>query len=208
MSVTQNLVRSDEEAYEVLRSLASPLVALTVRRGEKRNGMIANSAIRASLVPGQLRVANYVLKRHLTHEMLVETGRYVMHLLGREQWDEIWQLGFESGRGRDKLEGLEVELREGSGLPVLSRCWAWMECRVVNVMDAGSSTFFMGEIEAMGRGSARDLMDSGWFREHMPEAWREPYRRNLEEVQRWSEGRLEEIDDSPWRRLREAGEGA
>lgn len=192
----------DRQAYDILRNLSSPIVALTCRREEKLNGMIANSAIRASIVPGRQRVASYVFKRHLTHEILAETGRYVLHLLSREQWDEIWALGFQSGRDADKLEGLEHRIGQETGLPILTRCYAWMECQVANVMDAGASTFFMGDVVRLGRGSGREVMDSEHFRAHMPEDWREPYRKNLEAVQEWASDHEPAIRDGPWRELR------
>lgn len=190
-----------DDAYEVLRALTSPLVAVTVRRGERLNGMIANSAVRASLVPGRQHVAHYVFKRHLTHEILSETGRYVLHVLSREQWEEIWALGFHTGHEEeDKLAGLPYQLSPGSGLPILTRSWAWMECRVANVMDAGASTFFMGRVERVGRGRGSEVMDSPWFRAHMPEAWRDVYENKLGEAQD-AAGRVAEIDDRPWREL-------
>lgn len=194
-----------EESYQILRNLSSPLVAVTTRRGEKLNGMIANSAIRASLVPGRQRVAFYVFKRHLTHEILAETGRFVLHLLAQDQWDEIGALGFRSGREGDKLASLEYDLTD-AGLPVLQGSVAWMECRVVNVMDAGASTFFMGEVERMERGEGETIMEGEFLRSHMPGEWQEPYRRNLREAQQWAARHEPELDDRPWRRLHE-GEG-
>lgn len=198
-----------ERTYEILRSLASPLVALTMRRGEKLNGMIANSAIRASLVPGAQRVAVYVFKEHLSHEILAETGRYVLHLLSRDQWDEIRALGFRSGREAEKLEGLDFRLTE-DGLPVLPGSVAWLRCRVVNVMDAGASTYFMGDVLEAGEGAGQELMDSGYFREHMPAAWRESYRENLRRVQELAAGRQDELDDRAWREMqaRHTGRGS
>jgi flavin reductase (DIM6/NTAB) family NADH-FMN oxidoreductase RutF len=197
----------DASAYEILRNLSSPIVALTCREGEKLNGMIANSAIRASIVPGHQRVANYVFKRHLTHDMMARTGRYVLHLLAREQWKEIWALGFQAGREIDKFADLDFELTSGTGLPVLPGAYAWMECEVVNVMDAGASTFFMGEILKMERGTGAEVMDSAHFRANMPEAWRDPYLRNLEAVQAWAARNAPPVDDRPWRELQTAASG-
>jgi flavin reductase (DIM6/NTAB) family NADH-FMN oxidoreductase RutF len=192
----------DASAYDILRNLSSPIVALTCRRGDRLNGMVANSAIRASIVPGSQRVANYVFKRHLTHAMLAATGRYVLHILSREQWDEIWALGFQSGHDVDKFASLEHELTGKTGLPVLPRAYAWMECEVVNTMDAGASTFFMGEVLHLERGAGREVMDSDHFRRHMPAEWREPYERNLEKVQAWARAHAPPVDDRPWRELR------
>lgn len=189
------------ETYGILRTLTSPLVAVTVREGDRLNGMVANSAVRASLVPGRQHVAHYVFKRHLTHEILARTGRYVLQVLSRDQWEEIWSLGFRTGHeAGDKLEGLDHFLTDESRLPVLSRCWAWMECRVANVMDAGASTFFMGRVLRVERGSGPEVMDSAYFRAHMPGDWRAVYEEKLGEAQALA-GRLEAIDDSPWRDL-------
>lgn len=194
----------DRDVYEILRELTSPVVAVTCRRGDRLNGLIVNSVIRASLVPGRQRVACYVFKRHESHDMIAASGRYCLHLLARDQWDAIWELGFFSGRERDKLEKVPHRLSEETGLPVLRRSYAWMECEVVNAMDAGSSTFFMGEIQRIFRGEGDEVMDSDWFRANMPEDWREQYRENLEAVQAWAgELEAEGMDTTYWDALRE-----
>lgn len=201
LGLKQDPTVGPDEAYELLRALTSPLVAITVRRGDRLNGMVANSAIRASLVPGRLGVAFYVFKRHLTHRILADTGRFVLHILSREQWDEIWALGFRSGWEARKMEGLVHEPTEETGLPVLTRCHTWLECRVANVMDAGPSTFFMGLVARIGRGTGEEVMDSAWFRANMPDEWRPVYEDKLGEAQLAAEAGLEEIDDRPWREL-------
>ena len=201
----------EQETYEILRNLTSPIVAVTCRRGDRLNGLIVNSVIRASLVPGRQRVAHYVFKRHLSHGLIAATGRYALHLLSRRQWDEIRALGFRSGRDGDKMEQVPHRLSEETGLPILRRSYAWMECEVVNAMDAGSSTFFMGEIQRIFRGEGEEVMDSDWFRENMPDEWREDYRENLREVQRWAAEREgEALDTTYWRdlRARHAGNGS
>lgn len=189
------------DSYRILQNLTSPIVAITTRVGDKLNGMVLNSAIRASLVPGAQRVSHYVFKGHLTHEMLVASGRYVLHLTSRDQWDEIWALGFTSGRDTDKLDGLSYRLND-AGLPILERCYAWMECEVANVMDAGPATFFMGDITAMGYGSGKEMMDSAHFRAHMPEGWRDAYLENLRTAQEAAAAFTEPLDDRAWRELR------
>lgn len=193
----------ERDSYEILRNLTSPVVAVTCRHGDRLNGLVVNSAIRASLVPGRQRVACYVFKRHYSHDLIAASGRFALHLLSREQWEEIRALGFRSGRETEKLEGLPHRLSKETGLPILWRACAWMECEVVNVMDAGSSTFFMGEVRRMGRGEGEVVMDSDYFREEMPADWREEYVENLREVQEWAARHEPEIDDRPWRELRE-----
>lgn len=192
-----------DEAYRLLQNLASPVVGITCRRGEKLNGFIVNSAIRASLVPGRQHVAHYTFKRHLSHEIIAATGEYAVHLLADDQWEEIHALGFRSGRETEKLDGLEYRISDRTDLPLLTRSVAWMECRVVNAMDAGASTFFLAEITRTERGSGETIMESDYFRENMPEAWRDEYYARREQVQSIAAGWPAEMDDRTWRELHE-----
>jgi len=142
-----------DQIYQLLRNLTSPVVAITSERGGKRNGMIADSAVRASIVPAIPRVSVYVHKFNYSHDLIFETGHYVLHLLRDDQFELIHRLGFTSGRARDKLAG--VPHRPGTlGVPVLDDCYAHFECRVANVMDTGSSTCFLGDVVAVGHGAA------------------------------------------------------
>src|SRR5690606_7251582 len=98
--------------------LTTPEVAVTTSAGGRRNGMISNSAQRASLVPSVPRISLYVSKINLTHDLIYASGVFGIHLLRNDQWDLIWKLGLESGRTHDKLEGLELRIGQ-TGCPLL-----------------------------------------------------------------------------------------
>jgi flavin reductase (DIM6/NTAB) family NADH-FMN oxidoreductase RutF len=89
-----------DHTYQLLRNLTSPVVAITSEHAGKRNGMISDSAIRASIVPTIPRVSVYIHKFNFSHDLIFETGRLVMHLLRQDQFELIHQLGFVSGRAR------------------------------------------------------------------------------------------------------------
>src|SRR2546425_2032652 len=142
-----------DQIYQLLRNLTSPVVAITSARGGRRNGMSADSAVRASIVPSIPRASVYIHKFNYSHDLIFETGRFVLHLLREDQFELIHRLGFASGRTRDKLADLSH--RPGTlGVPVLDDCYAHFECRVANVMDTGSSTCFLGDVVDVGYGSA------------------------------------------------------
>jgi len=188
-------------SYELLRSFTTPVVAITAERGGKRNGMISDVAIRASIVPDVPRLMILVHKFNYTHDMIFETGRFALHALHRGQFDLIERLGFESGRDRDKLA--EVPHRLGTlGCPILEDCWAWFECRVINVMDTGSSTAFLGEAADLGRGPGKELMTPGYMRANLPESWRETYLAKLAAGQAWAAARSRDIRAVTWPGLR------
>src|SRR5881397_4238694 len=192
-----------DQIYQLLRNLTSPVVAITSERGGKRNGMIADSAVRASIVPAIPRVSVYVHKFNYSHDLIFETGHYVLHLLRDDQFELIHRLGFTSGRARDKLAG--VPHRTGTlGVPVLDDCYAHFECRVANVMDTGSSTCFLGDVVEVGHGAASanaprgEVMTAAYFRAHMPPEWRQTYEAHLQRAQRFAEQHSRNIRAVRW----------
>lgn len=195
-----------DRTYQLLRNLTSPVVAVTTAHGGKRNGMILDSAVRASIVPSIPRLSVYIHKFNYTHDMIFEAGHFVLHLLHTRQFDLVHRLGFVSGRDRDKLAGVPHH-RGTLGGPVLDECYAHFECRVVNVMDTGSSTLFLGDVVAVGYGTAAELdpkgelMTATYFRAHMPAEWRQEYEAHLEDAQRVAEAASRNIRPVVWRGL-------
>ena len=155
-------------AYPLLRHLTPPVVAVTTAADGEHNGMIANSAQRASLVPALPRISLYVSKVNHSHDLAYRSGLLTVHLLRQDQWQLIWQLGLQSGRDGDKLKGLEVRTGE-TGCPYLADAIAAFEGRVINAMDAGAATFFLLDVVAVHGGTEGPVMTSEHFRRHMPD---------------------------------------
>jgi len=168
-----------DQIYQLLRSLTSPVVAITSERGGTRNGMIADSAVRASIVPAIPRVSVYIHKFNYSHDLIFESGRFVLHLLRDDQFELIHRLGFASGRAQDKLAG--VPHRPGTlGVPVLDDCYA----------------------RAVG-----SVMTAAHFRANMPAEWRAEYETLLRAAQAYAAERSRDIRPVVWRGLKPAGDG-
>lgn len=186
------------DAYELLRRLASPIVAVTSAHAGRSNGMILDSAIRATISPAHPRLSVYVHKWHLSHDLIWGSGRFAAHLLHQGQFELVHQLGFRSGREvPDKLAGVSWRAGEG-GVPVLEDCYAAFECRLLNTMDAGPSTLFLGEIVATHPGAGGELLTADHFRAKLPEAWREEFLRNYRAAQERIGQTAEVRDVRPW----------
>ena len=170
------------ETYDLLRNLTTPVVAITSARNGKLNGMITDGAIRASIVPDVPRLVIQIHKWHLTHEIVSETGRFAAHLLHRGQVDVVTKLGFASGRDTDKLAGLPHRIG-ATGCPILEDCYAWFDCTVINRMDAGSQTLFLGQAMDVGRGRGEEVLEPAHLREALPPEFRDRYPRNLAAAQ-------------------------
>jgi flavin reductase (DIM6/NTAB) family NADH-FMN oxidoreductase RutF len=193
--------------YQLLRNLTSPVVAITSERNGKENGMISDAAVRASIVPSIPRLSVYIHKFNYSHDMIFETGRFGLHLLHTKQLDVVRRLGFVSGRDRNKLEGLPHH-RGVLGVPVLDDCFAHFECSVTNVMDTGSSTLFLGNVVAVGSGSAAgleprgELLTATFFRSNMPAEWRQDYEAKLKEAQQVAAEMSRTIKPVVWKSAR------
>jgi len=193
--------------YQLLRNLTSPVVAITSEHNGKENGMISDAAVRASIVPSVPRLSVYIHKFNYSHNMIFESGRFGLHLLHTKQFDVVRRLGFVSGRDRDKLAGLPYH-RGVLRVPVLDECFAHFECSVVNVMDTGSSTLFLGDVVAVGRGKAAgleprgELLTAAYFRANMPAEWRQEYEIKLKEAQQIAAEMSRNIRPVVWKSIR------
>lgn len=188
-----------DPTYQLLRNLTSPVVAITSKRGNKENGMISDAAVRASIAPSVPRVSVYIHKFNYSHDMVFETGRFAMHLLHTRQFDIVRRLGFFSGKDQDKLAGLPHHTGE-LGIPVLDECFAHFECSVVNVMDTGSSTLFLGDVMAASPEPHGELMTATYFRSNMPVEWRREYEAKLQDAQRSAAELSRNIKPIVWKR--------
>jgi flavin reductase (DIM6/NTAB) family NADH-FMN oxidoreductase RutF len=190
-------VQPDAASYELLRYLTSPVVAITTSAAGRRNGCICNSAQRASLVPSIQRLSVYLSRGNLTHDLVFASGVFGLHLLRRDQWDVIWSLGLVSGRDGDKFDG--IALRTGAtGCPLLVDARATYECRVINAMDAGAATFFLGEVVDVVLGASTDVMTSDYFRTHIPDDKKRIYEANLKRAQQVLEPLSRTVRPAGW----------
>lgn len=191
------------QVYQLLRNLTSPVVAITSAHRLEKNGMIIDSAIRASIVPTIPRIAIFIHKFNYSHDLIYQSGVFGLHLLRTDQYDLIHHLGFQSRRAVDKLA--MVPHRTGRlGVPVLDECYAHFECRVLNAMDTGSSTCFLGDVQATGHGGTSmprgDVMTAAYFRANLPKEWKADYERLLQDAQARAEAASRHITYEPWNR--------
>jgi flavin reductase (DIM6/NTAB) family NADH-FMN oxidoreductase RutF len=172
-----------DETYQLLRTLTSPVVAVTSTRGTKRNGLISDGAIRGSIVPDVPRLGVFIHKFNFTHDMIYDTGAFGLHVLHSGQVDVVKALGFVSGRDQDKLAAIPHSLGTHTGVPLLTDCFGWFECRVCNVMDTGSSTFFFGDAIAAGKGPGQEPLEPHALRANLGEDIMKDYAAKLKHAQ-------------------------
>lgn len=190
------LAMRTDAAYELLRQFASPIVAITSSWDGRINGMISDSAVRASISPNVPRLSVYIHKWHLSHSLIWDSGRLAVHLLHRGQLDLVYRLGFVSGRDQDKLATIPHSMGT-LGLPILEDRVCAFEMRVLNSMDAGYATHFLGHIEKVHPGRDAEILTPTWFRSNMPPAWQDEWQANYRRSQEVIE-QHQAIEDRHW----------
>ncbi len=154
----------------IMGSLWSPIAAVSSRWRGQDNAQICVSIGGASIVAERPRVVTQIYKTNHSHEMIMGSGAFALNFPRAEQLDWIKRFGLSSGRDCNKLDGGEYATG-GTGSPLLSDCWGWLDCRVVNAMDGGDMTCFLAEvIDGLTVSSGQPL----WWRDarlRIPEDW-------------------------------------
>ena len=189
----------------MMTHLWAPMAAVTSAWDGKHNAQIAVAISAASIVPGKPRVANKIQKRNLTHDLIYSSGGFAINFLSTDQLSLISAFGLVSGRVAEKLSHVPYRLGP-SGSPVLERCWGYMDCRVVNALDGGDLTCFLGDVL-----EGDTLVESGrqLERDQGPLWWRDAQRQLTAEIidewdkkiareREFSTESMDDIDFTPW----------
>jgi flavin reductase (DIM6/NTAB) family NADH-FMN oxidoreductase RutF len=135
-----------------ITGIRPPVIAVTTHCEDRDNGMIILSGAAGSVIPDAMRLSINICKSNFTHDLVVRSGVFAMHLLASGDEDAIARsveivqtLGGHSGRDGDKMAGLNIK-RGVTGAPILTDALSVVECRVVKSFDCDEMTFFLGDV--------------------------------------------------------------
>src|SRR5262249_48411789 len=101
---------------ETLAALWSPVLAITTRHRGRDNGMIATTGVFGSLVPEAPRVLVELGKASLTHDLVLASRVFALHLLPATpdgalatSLSPVRTLGMHSGHEGDKMIGIPAQ---------------------------------------------------------------------------------------------------
>jgi flavin reductase (DIM6/NTAB) family NADH-FMN oxidoreductase RutF len=135
---------SPEFDRRAFRDLSYGLYIVTSLDGDRLNGQIVNTVIQVTSDPA--RVAVIVNKQNLTHEFIVKSRLFGVSVLDESApMTFLGLFGFRSGRDVDKFS--QVPFKIGvTGCPlVLEHALSVLEARVIDQIDLGSHTIFIGD---------------------------------------------------------------
>jgi len=129
--------------------LSYGLYVVSSRKDDLFNGQIANTTFQVTSEPPTIAVG--INKQNLTYEYIKASGKFAVSVLSKlAPMQLIGLLGFKCGRDINKFENLNIRLGK-TGVPiVLDNTIAYIEAEVVNEMDCGSHTIFIGQVRDCG----------------------------------------------------------
>ena len=130
---------------KALRYCSYGLYVISSRKGERLNAQIANTVVSVTSDPATIAVI--INRQNLTHEFISESRVFGASILSQDTpVSLIGHFGFQSGRDVDKLKDIKYKAGETKVPIVLDNTLAYLEARVVNKLDVGGHTVFIGEI--------------------------------------------------------------
>lgn len=140
-------VQVDPRAARRLR----PGDAVVSCRGKDRkdNALVVGVVSNVSLDPVIMMIG--VMPERFSHDLIRESGCFVINLPGRADPEAFRIFGSVSGRDCDKIgmAGCSVEKGTGADAPLLAEYPVNIECRVIGEARPGSHTLFFGEVTAI-----------------------------------------------------------
>ncbi len=130
---------------KALHKLGYGMYVIGSRRGDRLNGQIANTVFQITSEPPTIAVS--ISKSNLTHEFIKESKVFTASVLCQETpLSFIGNFGFKSGRDMNKLEGIGYKIGKTGAPVVIENAVSYVEAEVLQEIDVGSHTIFIGKI--------------------------------------------------------------
>ena len=130
---------------KALYNLSYGLYVVASQKEGKLNAQIANTVIQVTSEPPTVAVC--INKQNLTHEFITQSKAFTASMLSQDTpLSFIGHFGFKSGREIDKFKDINYKLGESKAPIVFDHSLAYLEARVINQVDVGTHTIFIGEL--------------------------------------------------------------
>lgn len=123
------------------------MYVLTTTEEDKPYGCIINTAFQITAEPAKIAVS--CSKDNYTFERLLESKKFGLSVICEDTPQEIISVfGYSSGKDTDKFKDFNYILGENLSVPLLPEYTiATIECRIVDFLDVGTHTIFIGKVE-------------------------------------------------------------
>lgn len=159
---------SDEKVEDALKMMPYGFYSITSCTSDDANIMVANWVTQASFEPRLIALG--LQKTSYTHGLIEKGGSFAINIFSQEDSEAI--MPFTKGRSKapDKVEEATYTEAPVTGCPILDEAAAFVECRVVKIVDVGGDhDIVVGEVvggnvlKEIEAGDALTLPKLGWI---------------------------------------------
>lgn len=140
---------SDDPIKEALNRMPYGFYAITSRSDDDANAMVANWVMQASFTP-RLIALGLATKSH-SHGLISEGGLFAINLFNKDDQEAMMPFTKARAKRPEKMAEASFSPAPETGCPVLEGAAAYIECKVVQIIDIGGDhDIVVGEAIAAG----------------------------------------------------------
>src|SRR5436190_11519371 len=143
---------SPEQFREVMRRFAASVNVITSADGAVKNGMTATAVCSVSADPPSALII--VKRENRSHVIIARTQRFAVNVLANDQQHLAAHF---ASRASDPFAGVPHAIGS-TGCPLIEGADACIECVVIQALDVGTHTIFVGKIVATATSNRAPLL--------------------------------------------------
>ena len=135
-----------KEIRKVLKKLEYGVYLVSAGKGHAGNAFTASWITQVSSEPPMVAVA--VNSKHQSARIIKEHGAFVINLL-KDEWTDVAKTYYGPAEsGYEKLKHAFLQNSPATGTPIFEGVPGYLDCAVVDTVQAGNHTIFIGEVKA------------------------------------------------------------
>lgn len=158
---------SDDPIKEVLHRMPYGFYSITSHNGDEVNAMVANWVMQVSFTPRLMAMG--LAKKAFSHQLIAAGQVFAINLFHKADKEAMTPYTKARAKRPDKMDTAHYTPGPHTGCPILEGAAAYLECRVVQLIDVGGDhDVLIGEVVNAGvlkPGEVTDtltLLDVGW----------------------------------------------
>lgn len=149
---------------KTLHKISYGLYVICSKKGEQFNGQIANALFQITAEPPTIAVS--INKKNLTHEFIEDSRIFTVSILNKKTpLPFIGTFGFKSGRDINKFQNVTYKQGKTNVPIILNHTIGYLEATVMNHIDVGTHTLFIGKVEDAEMLTTEEMMTYAYYHE-------------------------------------------
>lgn len=150
---------SDDPIKDALNRIPYGFYSLTSRHEDDVNAMVFNWFTQASFTPRLVAIG--LAKSAYTHSLISQSGVFAVNIFNKEDEEKLTRYSKGRAKRPDKMEDAQYEAGPETGCPILEGAAAYLECKVVDLIDIGGDhDLLVGEVINAGTLKEGDETDT------------------------------------------------